>query len=65
MTTKRLANSLIQGVQGTVNHSASTIWPGIIRRTRYFGIAREQAPGRVLPADDPTRPAQHFFTNYS
>ncbi len=63
LTTKRLANSLNQEVQGTVGHSASTFWPGIIRRTRYFGIAREQAPGCVSPADVPTHLAQHVSTN--
>ncbi len=39
--------------QGAVEWSASTIWLGIIRRNRYLGIAKEQAPSRVLPADPP------------
>ncbi len=39
--------------QGQVGWSASTIWLGIIRRNRYFGIAKEQAPSRVSPADPP------------
>ncbi len=39
--------------QGPVGWSASTIWLGIIRRNRYFGIAKEQAPSCVLPADPP------------
>ncbi len=40
-------------IQGGVGRSASTTWLGIIRRNRYFGIAKEQAPSRVSPADPP------------
>ena len=47
------AHALI--VQGAAGQLARTIWSGIIRRTRYFSIAREQAPDRVLPADRPSR----------
>ncbi len=42
-------------VQGAVGQSARTIWLGIIRRTRYHDIAKEQAPNCVLPAVCPTR----------
>ncbi len=44
--------------QGASSQSASTSWQGIIRRNRCFCIAKEQAPGCVLPADSPTRLAQ-------
>ena len=61
--TMRLVNSLIWAVQGAVGHSTSTTWPGIIRRTRYMSIARDQAPGRVLPADFPPASPNTFLLN--
>ena len=50
-----LASTHAPTVQGAAGQSARTIWLGIIRRTRYHHIAKEQAPNRVLPAECPTR----------
>ncbi len=50
--------------QGAMGWSASTIWLGIIRRNRYLGIAREQAPSRVLPADAPPASPISILSQY-